>query len=279
MGVVAALLNSLAPLAVASAAPTASADCTPIPGWERVLSDENVRWIVIGELHGTAETPAIFADAVCLTAEKRGPVVVALEIPSSDQPAIEAFMTSDGGPAAQAEFFKARIWHTGTDGRSSQAVFRLFDRLRQMHLRGRVDRVIAFQDDRPSRDPPGAGQGPYEQRLAASVRAAGTKGATVVTLVGDSHARRTETGFGKPFMPMATHLPPDQTLTLFADGNGGAAWNCTGPKPTDCGAHELGARPEPAKRGAVLGPILEGAYDGLLNLGTATTASPPQLAP
>ena len=164
----ASLLNAAAlPLAVAAASPAAPA-CDPIPGWDRVLADSKIRWIVIGELHGTAETPAIFADAVCLTAKERGPVVVALEMPSGDQAKIDAFMASDGGRAAQAEFFTAMLWHMPMkDGRSSEAFFNLFERLRQMHREGRVARVVAFQDSSPAQDPPDAGQGPYEGRLAA----------------------------------------------------------------------------------------------------------------
>jgi hypothetical protein len=279
MGVFAALLNTLVPLAAASATPAASIGCTPIEGWEQVLADNKVHWIVIGELHGTAETPAIFADAVCLTAAKRGPVVVGLEIPSGDQARIDSFMNSDGGPAAQAEFFKALIWHMPMkDGRSSEAFFHLFERLRQMHKVGLVARVVAFQDSSPAHDPPGD-QGPYEQRMAAIVRGAAAEGATVVALAGYSHARKTEANFGKPFMPMASHLPKGQTLTLFADGNGGSSWFCSGPTPEACGSHPSHRQGEPAKRGVEPRPVDEGAYDGVLNLGTPTTASPPQSTP
>ena len=275
MGFVAAwLLNgALAPLALVAAAPSTA--CTAIPGWDQVMAEEKVRWIVIGEVHGTTETPAIFADAVCLPAAERGSVVIALERPSRDQRAIDAFMASDGGSAARREFYKALIWHMGKDGRSSQAVFAMFDKLRQMHLGGRVSHVVAFQDV-DTRDPPNVGQGPYDERLAEIVRAAGGLGATVVTLVGSAHARKTEANFGKPFMPMATHLPTDQTLTLYADGNGGTAWFCNGPTPANCGPHVVGTAGEPARRGVVLQPVMDGAYDGLLNLGVVTTASPPQ---
>jgi hypothetical protein len=272
---VASLLNgALAPLALAAAVPSSVA-CSPIPGWDQVLADAKAHWIVIGELHGSAETPAIFADAVCLTTQTRGPVVVALEIPAIDQAMIDAFIGSDGGPAARADFFKAQIWHMPMkDGRSSKAFFRLFERLRKMHAQGRVARVVAFQDGTPYDR--SLGQGPYEEKLAAIVRDAAAPGATVLALVGSLHSRKTEVDFGKPFMPMASHLPADRTLTLYAVGNGGAAWNCTGPTPADCGPHENGPIDPPARRGVELKAVEDGAYDGLLNLGTPTTASPPQ---
>jgi hypothetical protein len=249
-------------LAVASASPAASAECTPIAGWEKVLADKQVHWIVIGELHGTAETPAIFADAVCLTARKRGPVVVALEMPTVDQARIDAYMNSDGGPGARSEFLKALIWNmpgVGKDGRSSEAFFRLFERIRQLHAQGQVTKVVAFQDSGPAHDPPEAGQTPYEQRLAAIVRDAAGHGDTVLALVGNAHARKTEVNFGKSFMPMAAHLPPEQTVTLNAIGNGGTAWNCTGPTPADCGPHPNRAIGASAKRNVELNPVEDGA--------------------
>lgn len=275
------LLPLLAAAALGSAKP-AAASCTPIPGWDQVLARDKIRWIVIGELHGTVETPAIFADAVCLTARQRHPVVVALEMPSSDQGRIDAFIASDGGATAQAAFFKASLWQSG-DGRSSQAFFRLFDRLRQMHREGIVKKVVAFQDDSDVNDPPGD-QGPYETRLAAIVHDAAAPGVTVLALVGNLHARKTvatpSARDSKPFMPMASDLPADQALTLNALGNGGSAWNCIGPTtPPDCGAHPNPGSSEPVTRGVELQPVEGGAYDGVLNLGTETTASPPERKP
>jgi hypothetical protein len=274
--IVAAVLLGLAAVAATAAPSSPATACTAIPGWEQVLAKPSLHWIVIGELHGTEETPAIFGDAACLTAQARGAVVVALEMPTTDQSRIDAFIGSDGGSAAQAEFLKAALWQGSMkDGRSSQAILRLFERLRLMHAAGQVSRVVAFQDTVRGDDPPGD-QGPYEARMAATLRGAAAPGAMVVALVGNLHAMKTEAGFGKRFMPMASHLPEGQALTLNATGNGGAAWNCAGPGPAACGAHEFPANGEPRSRGVELKPVMDGAYDGVLNLGGPMTASPPQ---
>lgn len=98
------LLAALSPLLTVAAA--TAAPCNPIPGWERVLADEKVRIVVLGEMHGTNEMPALFADAVCLTAQARS-VVVALEQPSVDQAAVDAFLASDGGDEAKRAFLGA----------------------------------------------------------------------------------------------------------------------------------------------------------------------------
>ena len=121
----------LSPLVMAATAPVEPA-CTAIPGWEQILADEAVRFVILGEMHGSNELPAVFADAVCLTARDR-PVVVALEQTSADQPAIDAFMASDGGAEARRTFLGAQMWNAPMkDGRSSEAYFRLFETLRQM---------------------------------------------------------------------------------------------------------------------------------------------------
>ena len=271
-------IASLIPLlsaTLATAQVQPAPECQPIPGWERVVANETVRWIVVGEMHGTAETPAMFADAVCLTAEARGPVVVALEIPSDNQDEIDAFMASNGGPQAQLALLEASHWHPSmADGRSSEAMFGLLERLRHMHWAGLVARVVAFVDSSPVEAVPEAWQGWYEERLAAIVRGAAGSDAIVVGLVGNTHARKTEVDFGRRYMPMAALLPAEQAVTLYTTGTGGEAWNCT---RDACGPHEN--RGPPGTRGVELQPLMGGAYDGLLQLGVETTASPPQPAP
>jgi len=99
------LIAALSPLLLAAAAPSGP-PCNSIPGWEQLLAGDTSRIIVLGELHGSDEVPALLADAACLTGRTR-PVVVAVEQPSSDQPAIDAFMESDCGEEAREAFLRA----------------------------------------------------------------------------------------------------------------------------------------------------------------------------
>ncbi|HWJ71119.1 MAG TPA: hypothetical protein VNS79_13845 [Sphingobium sp.] len=55
--------------ALLGAAPSLAPPCSDIAGWGRIMASPSVRWIVIGETHGTQEAPAIFADAVGLAAQ------------------------------------------------------------------------------------------------------------------------------------------------------------------------------------------------------------------
>ena len=259
-------------------APTPPSDvCAPIPGWEQVLADEQLRWIVIGEVHGSNEVPAIFADAVCLTARSR-PVVVALEQPASDQAAINEFVASDGGQEAARAFLKARMWNgPNKDGRSSEAYFHLFETLRQMRSAGRISSVVAFQPSSFTSRPSPA---EYEKAMADVLERAAQSGETVVVLVGNVHAMRGDVPQQPPYLAMAGNLPAEATATFNTRGEGGETWACHGtpgsrPDQIECGAHASGTATG-RKRGVELNSTPEDPYSGVLYLGTPTSASPPQ---
>lgn len=251
---------------IAVALALALSPCPALPGAEALWATPR-RWIVVGESHGTAEAPAAFGDLVCRAGSRR-PVVAAVEQPASDQPLIDAFMTSDGGEAARAALLKADMW-TSRDGRSSQAYLALFERLRLMVREGMVRRVVAFQ---PMWQGPSFDAAAYEAAMAKLLRDASPDAETrVVALVGNVHAMLREVHFGnKAYMPAAALLPRGETLTLNVSGNGGSAWNCT---EAGCGAHDLGPQPQSYPRGIVLGGDMP--WSGVFHLGTATTASLP----
>lgn len=262
------LFESLVPALLLASSPSSYEQCDPIPGWDQVLA-EDARWIVIGEVHGSNETPDIFADAVCLTAQA-GPVIVAVEQPAFDQPAIDTFIASDGGPDARREFLSSRMWNLPKDGRSSIAYFRLFDALRRMHAAGLVNSVVAFQPTAFTKRPTPA---EYEAAMADLVMSAAEPGTRVVALVGNLHAMRTEIRFQSSYLPMAAHLPAELTITLNATGNGGETWSCS--SPDRCGATSASNVGQVRSRGVDLSKDEGFPFSGVLYLGTATTSSPP----
>ena len=262
-------------LAATLVAPTVSISepCKPIPGWNKVVSDKKIRWIVLGEMHGTNEMPEIFADAVCLTAEV-SPTVVALELPEIDQPRIDAYLESDGGPKAKQAFFEAYIWNSrAKDGRSSEAVFRLFEQLHRWHKVGKVRAVIAFQPVR-LKEPSTSAE--YERAMADIIEKNTPKEFRALVLVGNVHAMRTKVDFGpEPYLPMAGHLPRRNTLSLDIFSNGvSSAWACRG--QGQCGETTFGRKGDEFARGLILNKKSNERYDGQLFLGSVTTASVPQ---
>src|SRR5205823_84666 len=140
-----------------SAAPATakSEGCHGIGGLETLWSRPSLRWIVVGEVHGTAEMPAAFRDIVCNSAAARRPIVVAVERSETEQADIDAFMRSDGQAKARTALLKSYMWQNKTmqDGRSSRAYLQLLESLRVMRRNGVIRRVVAFQPAIRTYDP------------------------------------------------------------------------------------------------------------------------------
>lgn len=263
---VAVLCASLLGISAAASAAPAQQRCPTIPGADRLLLNRNLRWIIVGEVHGTNETPVAFADLVC-AASKRRPVVAAVEQTVLAQPEIDAFISSDGSPSARAAFLKSQIWNQKMkDGRSSEAYFRLFERLREMRASGQVKRVVAFQPAAFAPEP-----GVYEKLMADALMSKVDPNDLVVALSGNLHARLTPFPFANPYKPMAGNLPVKETATLDARPDGGSTWACM----PDCGPHSLGNSASSSARAIVLDGTTEG-YTGVFYLGVPATPSVPQ---
>lgn len=269
------LTPSLGPLLamfLASALP----QCAPIEGVDAILGNPSLRWLVVGEMHGTREAPASFGDLVCAASQHGRKVVVALEYPIAEQERIDAFLVSDGSPGARSRLLSSSFWQSGKDGRSSGAALLLLDRLRSMKQAGAITGVVAIQ---PSGRNVSAAN--YEKEMARLVRQASVEDALTIALVGNAHAQiapRPSAG-GTDYMAMAGLLRRDQTKALLTAGNGGAAWNCqtsgsVDGKP-DCAAHPLDQPRKQYPRGINLIGGSGARYDGYLNVGRPFTASPP----
>lgn len=250
-----------------------SGDCEQIPGAKSLLDRPVLRWIVVGETHGTNEIPRAFGDLVCLASLSQ-PVAVALEQAVSEQTAINEFIASDGAKAATDLFLSSGIWSQSfKDGRSSEAVFQLFQRLRELRAAGRITKVVAFQ---PLYNPGPAGfdMGDYESALAASLMSQAAGEERVLVLVGNVHATHASPDWANPpYLPMAGHLPGGASISLDARFNGGSFWACT--SESECGAQSASRVGENVERGVTLGGE-GGAHSGALNLGVPATASAPK---
>lgn len=246
------------------------AACSPPEGTDALLAMPQ-RYIIVGESHGTTEAPAAFAQMVCAAAE-RGPVTVALELPTAMQPQLDAFLDAPDEAAAfealsGTHFMNPRM----NDGRSSQAMLAMLLSIRQLRADGRD---VAFHAFQPSRARPRElTQAWYEldmgHALAGAVYA--RPQSRVLVIVGNLHARKTGFArFADVGVPAAGHLPAADVLTLNVAQQGGTAWNCQ----SECAVHPSRAVDDVDRRGMILQPSDDGAYDGILALGPST-ASPP----
>lgn len=248
------------------AAPTA---CTPVPGVEALWKDE-IRYVVVGEMHGTTETPAAFADLVCAARDK-GPVTVALEFSEGMQPMLDAFMAAESNEAARA--ILAAYPHgpfVHHDGRGSVAMLDLLLRLRAMQRETPSLKVVAFAPDSPRVQ--GFSQSYYDldmgHRLATAARKA--PGSRMLVLVGNIHAQR-KTIERMNLTPAVVHLPSAEVVSLYVAQQGGTSWNCRG---DGCGPVPLPASYDEAARGVIVQTYGDGAFDGVLALGPTTASEP-----
>ena len=245
--------------------------CAPPDGTDALLALER-RYVVVGEMHGTAETPAAFAEMVCAAAE-RGPVTVALELPTAMQPQLDAFLAAADAETALAAledspFLDPRM----NDGRSSAAMLAMMQSVRDLRAAGRDVAFHAFQPS--SGRPHELSQAWYELDMGHALAQAiyARPQSKVFVLVGNLHARKT--GFDRfpdVGLPAAGHLPAGDVVSLRVAQQGGEEWNC---REDGCGVNTSRGVYDADARGVLLEASDDGAFDGVLALGP-TTASPP----
>ena len=257
----------IALVAVAAAGAASLPGCQPVPGADVLVAKPDVRFILLGEMHGTMEAPALFRDLVCASAAAgKRPVVVGLERSTREQAAIDAFLAADNHASATAALLAESGWGT-FDGRSSQAMLALLEALRELKSKGQISEVVAIDGARPD-DVDEA----REQRMASALTTAADRhpNALVLAFTGNVHAsKKLIEGFGTyPFMAML--LPATQTISLFVADKGGEAWT---QMQDGCRPHKLRSTGGD-RRGITLSERLPG-FDGTASTGLAATASSP----
>lgn len=236
-------------------------------------------------MHGTAEAPAAFGNLVCNVAARkpRETVLVGLEMPASDQDAVDAYLDSDGSAAAANALLAHEFWlREYQDGRSSEAMRKLLDDLRRY-------RAAELKIEVRALDATGYQSAAERDALMAGAVLKGIANVNpkqTFVLVGDVHSRILS---GYPWRPDDPYLPVgallrathDDVIGLNVTSGGGSAWTCQSGKAKDCGARDLKAREitGPTPRFEVQPEALaKTGWSGTLYL-AAYTASPPALSP
>ena len=252
-------------------ASTAFAACSPLPGAETIWSRPSARWVFVGELHGSNETPAAFGDLVCDALAHGKRVTVGLERPSAEQSLLDRILTSPDSSGPVHELLQQATWRQADlDGRASQAMLRLVLSLRELRRTYKTLEVIAF--DVPYTDHSDSGRDQAMGKELLSLRERNPRD-VIVILTGNAHSMLEPVA---GYRTAAMYLPPKETVSLLVTTNGGKSWMSGN---NECGPIESGM---PAKggyrsRGIVLDPSLApfGKADGILSLGTVATPSPP----
>lgn len=213
--------------------------------------------LIVGELHGSEQAPALAAALVERLA-RQSPVRLGLEVYAQEQSRIDAYLASNGDADARAALLAGEFWHRpreSSDGRRSRAMFALIEDMRAMQRGGASVDVVAFDDTGFY----GAGRD-RDALMAARLRAAqqGRADTRLLVLTGNYHARmQTPTNVriagepvDKPPTPMGMLLADITSLSIDVGAHGGASWTC--PAPNVCGPRELAQRSDPPPPTAIM---------------------------
>jgi hypothetical protein len=244
--------------------PAAQADQAPARADQAPMRPDQMakEIILIGELHGTQETPRLFGNLVTIAAsEKNKRTGVGLELPIGLQRLIDEALKNN----TKIDLFRAQLradpaWQKIDDGRSSQAMLDLICNTLKLAESGKVS-LFFFDTETNERDQSMAqfiGQRLREQRYDATL-----------ILAGNIHANTAPRHPLKSKVIPMGHWLEEQGFTVHSYDVGyseGEAWACT----PDCGVHHFGGwnvTPDPAAKE-------QQGYDGILFVG-AIHASPP----
>jgi hypothetical protein len=265
----------LAMAALMAAAP-AGAACPSLAGIDAVLARPGLHYLLFGEYHGTAEMPALVADALCSAAASGRPVVLGVEFDAGTQAALDAYLASDGGAKALAALLEAGIW-SEEGGRTTRAIVELIEAARRLGKHHKVA-IVAF-DTAPE---PGTSAN-REAAMAETLRKAAERapGTLVVALTGAGHAGKTAwTSYNPPFPSAGQLLPEGKTVALSFARPGGRFWGCRpadGGAPKGCKPYDMPVREPVAARGIVLDASIREGFDGIYSAGAQYSASEPAL--
>jgi erythromycin esterase-like protein len=272
------LVWTLGFLTVAAQAGTArGASCGAIDGADAVIGAGTV--VLVGEMHGTEQSPSFVSDLVCTALDRAVSVTVALEIPQEEAARVTAYLDSDGGDAARAALLAGPFWTDEyQDGRRSEAELALLDSLRRDRRAGLPVKMALL--DRREQTTGTARDAFMASRLADAATA--SPGDFLVSLTGNVHSStRKGTPWDAEYRPMALELEGRlsnrRVVALDVAYDGGSAWNCRATDAESCRPYELKgtAVDGSGRRRIVLDESLkEKGYDGYYAVGTLT-ASPP----
>lgn len=186
------------------------------------------RLLVLGEQHGTHEIPGVVQALVASYAADGKPLHLALELPTSESPALATYLQSDGGATAMAALKARPYWNASTrfhDGRRSEEMLELVDAMRKLHRQGKDVQVFGF-DRAAAPSPPGAGA--RDAAMAAELRtryAALPIDGRMVVLTGNVHGMRRQPRY-LAYPPMTMLLQDLDVYNVRIGAREGDVWGC-----------------------------------------------------
>ncbi|WP_028774378.1 hypothetical protein [Shewanella waksmanii] len=178
--------------------------------------------LLVGEYHGTKESPKRFFDIVCNSIDiSSKKITVAIEL-------IEGDITLNGDNQSMTkDIEKSTIWNEQHDGKTSAAMFELLQKLNQLVSEDKID-VVFFDSDKQQRD----------LEMARNIKESLLGNTLVIALTGNRHNKikhgnswdLESKNMGAYLAEMGVDLASINLLV-----NGGRAWVCM----PNCTSHDL----------------------------------------
>jgi len=243
--------------------------------------------LLIGEVHGTWETPILVATLVRQAVVEDTETILCIEVSSSEQASLDRFLSSDGGTEAKRTLLKQPHW-TNQDGRASIGMFAMLELLRRLRSEGKKLQVIAMDSnwnvpeaDISSLSPERlrqlevlASERDHEMAKAVVQAREGAAEALIIACAGNVHTRVIKGAAWDPnYIPMGWYISQKlkDVVSLDTDYASGEAWATTerGSGPTNFGGKDQGPIPF-----VKMFEDAESGYNGTLYVGRITAAEP-----
>ncbi len=260
-------------------------DCQKIQGSESIIVPGAT--ILIGEIHGTWETPIVVATLARQALNAGAETILCVEVSASDQASLDRFLDSDGGADSKSALLKQSHW-MNQDGRASIGMYAMFELLRRLRSEEKRVQVVAIDCDWNVPEENLASLSPEKLRqleelaktrdaeMAKAViqtRAKSDK-AVVIAYTGNVHTRVIKgTAWDPDYLPMGWYVSQQvkNLVSLDVDHANGQAWVSTekGSGPTRFSGKDQGATPF-----VTLFENASSGYHGKLYVGRITAAEP-----
>ncbi len=194
----------------------------------------DARLIVLGEYHGTAETPRLVADLVERYSRDNAAVRLGLEMPMSENVALARYLRSNGDPDAREALRTTPFWSVKDnqhDGRRSRDMLDLIESIRSLRAQGRDVGVAGYDVETGSSTDNDMRDAAMATHLHQQFNAL-PPGARMLVLTGNVHAMRSPPADAPPEMQqrtMASHLLDLPLYSVRLEALRGHFWACVQP--------------------------------------------------
>lgn len=257
-----------------------SFDCSTIGGLDYLLRERTV--LLLGEIHGTVESPQFVADLLCNAVASGRSAAIALQLPEFESGVITRYLDSDGSRDDRRQLLAdAQELTRYLDGRFSESMVALLESIRALRAQGGEVELRLFVPpnvDSVTRQNLTAVERPMAVAVWEAIKELDAD--LFIALTGLAHNRMIPGLETDPdYKPMGFRLsqwnPEWRLLSLALSHSGGTAWMCTTQHENDCLAVPItgGGWGEPNSI-YIYGEVAETGYDGFYYVGNISHSPP-----